>query len=206
MEKLQVLDRSGQKTAEVSLPGKVFSAKRRDHLVYEAILSQMANRRQGTAATKTRKDVRGGGRKPWRQKGTGRARAGSNRSPLWRGGGAVFGPQPRDYSTGLSKKARRNALRSALAGKHAEGQILVLNELGFKEPKTREAKALLQAFDLDSALIIDSRENANLFLSVRNIPQIKAVDAHCLSVADVLSHKWLVFSRKGFETAMEILK
>ncbi len=206
MEKLQVMDRSGQKTAEVSLPAGVFRAKSRDHLVYEAVLSQLANQRQGTAATKTRAQVRGGGRKPWRQKGTGRARVGSTRSPLWRKGGTVFGPEPRDYSLNLPKKARQNALKSALSGKFAENKILVLNELVFKEPKTREAKALLETFQLDSALIVDSHENRNLFLSVRNLPKIKAVDPRSLSIVDVLNHKWLVFSRKGFEAAMEILK
>jgi large subunit ribosomal protein L4 len=206
MEKLQVLDRSGQKTAEVSLPASVFATKTRDHLVYEAVLSQLANKRQGTAATKTRAQIRGGGRKPWRQKGTGRARVGSTRSPLWRKGGTVFGPQPRDHSLKLPKKARQNALRSVLAGKHAENQILVLADIEFKEPRTREAKAFVEAFHLESALIIDSHENTNLFLAVRNLPKIKAVDARSLNIVDVLNHKWLVFSRKGFEAAMEILK
>ncbi len=206
MEKLQVLDKSGQKAAEVSLPAGVFGLPVNEHLVYEAVLNIRANKRQGTASTKTRGEVRGGGRKPWRQKGTGRARSGSTRSPLWKKGGTVFGPQPRSYSYSLPKKARRNALKSALASKYADQRILILSEVEIPEPKTRAAAAFLKTFSLDSALIVDSRENANLFRSVRNIPRIKAVDVRSLNVLDVLAHTWLVFSQKAFKAAMETLK
>lgn len=206
MEKLDIIDRSGHKAAQVDLPESIFSQVGNDHLIYEAIVNYQANQRQGTAATKTRAFVRGGGRKPWRQKGTGRARAGSTRSPLWRKGGTVFGPQPRDYSYELPKKAKRGALRSALANKLAAQELVVASELEVKEPKTKEAVALLKAFKLDSALLVDLHDNANLFLAVRNLPRVKAVDVSGLNIYDVLAHKSLVFSRRAFEAVLEKLK
>ncbi|TEU06814.1 MAG: 50S ribosomal protein L4, partial [Candidatus Aminicenantes bacterium] len=151
-------------------------------------------------------EVRGGGRKPWRQKGTGRARAGSIRSPLWRKGGTTFGPKPRSYYYSLPKKAKRNALKSALSMKFAEKQILVLKALDFKEPKTKEGAKLLEILKLDSALIVDQHENKNLFLSLRNIPKIKAVDYNQVNVYDVLNYKWLVFTQNAFESLMEKFK
>jgi large subunit ribosomal protein L4 len=206
MGKLQVFDKSGKPAAEMDLPESVFAYPDKGHLVYEAVVNYRANQRQGTAATKTRADVRGGGRKPWRQKGTGRARVGSTRSPLWRKGGTVFGPQPRDYSYELPKKARRNALRSVLSQKLSANQILVLREFDLKEPKTKEAAALLKAFKLDSALLVDSHENTNLFLAVRNLPGVKAIDVRTLNVYDVLNYQWLVFSQRALVSAMERLK
>jgi large subunit ribosomal protein L4 len=206
MAKLDIIDRSGQKAAQVDLPESVFSQAGKDHLIYEAVLSYRANQRQGTAATKTRAFVSGGGKKPWRQKGTGRARVGSTRSPLWKKGGTVFGPQPRDYSYELPKKARKSALRSALAGKHAAQELLVVPELEVKEPKTKEAVALVQAYKLGSALIVDLAENAPLFKAFRNLPRVKAVDVTGLNIYDVLAYKTLVFSRRAFEAVMEKLK
>lgn len=205
MEKLDIIDRNGKATAQVDLPENVFS-QANDHLIYEAVVNFRANQRQGTAATKTRAEVSGGGKKPWRQKGTGRARAGSSRSPLWKKGGTVFGPQPRDYSYELPKKAKRGALRSALAKKHASQELVVVSELEVKEPKTKEAVALLKAFQLESALLVDLHENTNLFLAVRNLPRIKAVDVAGLNIYDVLAHKRLVFSRRAFEAVLEKLK
>ncbi|MDY0231233.1 MAG: 50S ribosomal protein L4, partial [Candidatus Saccharicenans sp.] len=173
---------------------------------YEAVVNYLANQRQGTASTKSRKEVSGGGRKPWRQKGTGRARAGSVRSPLWRHGGIVFGPKPRDYSYSLPKKAKRNALKSALLAKFSEQQVLVVNEIKINEPRTKEAINWLESLKLDSALIIDSGENKNLFLSVRNIPEVKAVDEKHLNVYDVLKYRWLVFSQRSFNSLVEKMK
>ena len=206
MGKLQVFDQAGNPANEVELADSVFAYPDKGHLVYEAVVNYRANQRQGTAATKTRAEVSGGGRKPWRQKGTGRARAGSTRSPLWRKGGTTFGPQPRDYSYELPKKARRNALRSVLSRKLTDSLILVLREIDIKEPKTKEAVALLKAFHINSALLVDSHENTNLFLSVRNLPKVKAVDVRTLNVYDVLNYKWLVFSQRALESAMERLK
>ena len=206
MSKIQVLDQSGKKVSEMNAPKEVFSYPVKEHLLHEAVVNYRANQRRGTASTKTRSEVRGGGRKPWRQKGTGRARAGSIRSPLWRKGGVTFGPRPRDYYYNLPRKARRNALKSALAMKLAENQIFVLKALELKEPKTQEGVKLLKALKLDSALIVDNHQNKNLFLSLRNIPKIKAVDYNLVNIYDVLNHKWLVFTQKAFDSLMEKLK
>jgi large subunit ribosomal protein L4 len=205
MAKLDIIDRSGHPAGQMDLPNGLFAERANDHLIYEAVISYQANQRQGTAATKTRAFVSGGGKKPWRQKGTGRARVGSTRSPLWKKGGTVFGPQPRDYSYELPKKARRSALRSALAKKHADQELLVVSELEIKEPKTREAAALCKAYKLDSALLVDTAENANLFKAVRNLPRVKAVDVTGLNIYDVLAHKSVVFSRRAFEAVLEKL-
>lgn len=206
MPKIQVLDRSGKRVNEIDMPKKIFSYPAKDHLIYEAIVSFRANKRRGTASTKTKSEVRGGGRKPWRQKGTGRARAGSIRSPLWRKGGVTFGPKSRSYYYSLPKKAKRNALKSALSMKFAEKQMLILEKLEFKEPKTKEGMKLIEKLKLDSALIVDDYQNRNLFLSVRNIPKIKAVDHNNVNIYDVLNHKWLILTKKAFESLMERLK
>ncbi|MFQ6108458.1 MAG: 50S ribosomal protein L4 [Candidatus Aminicenantales bacterium] len=206
MDKLEVLDRSGKKIKEISIPQEVFSYPVKDHLLHEAVVSYRANQRRGTASAKTRREVRGGGRKPWRQKGTGRARAGSIRSPLWRKGGVVFGPKPRDYSYRLPKKVKKNALKSALSLKLAEKHLLVLKALDFKEPKTKQGARFLEKLQLNSALIVDSHKNKNLFLSLRNIPRVKVVDSSQVSVYDVLDHQWLVFSEGAFKSLMERLK
>ena len=206
MSKIQVIDQSGKRVSETNAPKEVFSYPVKEHLLYEAVVSFRANQRQGTASTKTRAEVKGGGRKPWRQKGTGRARAGSIRSPIWRKGGVTFGPKPRSYYYSLPKKAKRNALKSVLSMKLAEKQLLILKTLELKEPKTKDGAKLLEALKLDSALIVDDHKNKNLFLSLRNIPKIKAVDYNLVNVYDVLNHKWLVFTQKAFESLMEKLK
>jgi len=204
--KLQVLDQSGNPVREMDLPEEVFSYPVKDHLIYEAVVNYLANQRQGTACTKTRGEVSGGGRKPWRQKGTGRARAGSIRSPLWRHGGTVFGPKPRDYSYSIPHKAKKNALKSALATKLAEKQLLVVEEINLTQPKTKEAVNWLKNLKIDSALIIDDRENINLFRAVRNLPEVKAVEASKLNVYDVLRYRWIVFSQRSFNSLVERLK
>lgn len=206
MVKVHVLDQTGKKTKEINAPEEVLSYPAKEHLVYEAVVNYRANQRRGTASTKTRADVKGGGRKPWRQKGTGRARAGSNRSPIWRKGGTVFGPKPRDYSYKIPRKARRNALKSALAMKFEEKQIMVLDSLKFNEPKTKDGAEFLKKLNLNSALVIDNKENKNLFLSLRNIPGVKAVDHNQVNIYDVLNHTSLVFTQEAFESLMERLK
>ncbi|MCI4445058.1 MAG: 50S ribosomal protein L4 [Candidatus Aminicenantes bacterium] len=204
--KLQVLDQSGKPVRDLNLPEEVFSYPVKEHLVYEAVLNYLANQRQGTAATKTRAEVSGGGRKPWRQKGTGRARAGSVRSPLWRHGGTIFGPRPRDYSYAIPKKARRNALKSALAAKLSENLLLVVDQINISQPKTKEAANWLKGLKIESALIVDDRQNENLFRAVKNIPEVKAVDDKQLNVYDILRYRWLVFSQKAFNSLVEKLK
>lgn len=203
---VQVLDRSGKKIKEIKAPKEIFAFPEKEHLIYEAVVNYRANQRRGTACTKTRAQARGGGRKPWRQKGTGRARAGSIRSPLWRKGGVTFGPAPRDYTYSLPKKAKRNALKSALSMKFEDKQLLVLEKLDFKEPNTKDGAELLEKLNLDSALIVDMSENKNLFLSIRNIPKVKAVDYNQVNVYDVLNYKWLIFTKRAFESLSEKLK
>lgn len=206
MNKIQVLDRSGKKTTEIAVPKDIFSYPVKDHLIYETVINLRANQRRGTASTKTRNEVRGGGRKPWRQKGTGRARAGSIRSPLWRKGGVTFGPKPKSYHYNLPKKAKKNALKSVLSMKFAENQMFVLDKLDFKEPKTKEGIKFVEKLNLDSALIVDEHQNKNLFLSLRNIPNVKAVDHTQITVYDILNYKWLVLTKSAFESLVERLK
>lgn len=206
MAKVQVLDSAGNKVKEISVPGGVLDAPLKEHLLYESVVNYRANQRSGSASTKTRAMVRGGGRKPWRQKGTGRARAGSTRSPIWRKGGITFGPSPRSYAYNMPKKARRNALKSALSMKLSEKQLVILNAIEFKEPKTKEGVKFLKGLKLDSALVVDNYENKNMFLSLRNIPKVKAIDFTNLNVYDVLNFRSLVFSQKAFESLMERLK
>lgn len=206
MAKVHVLDQTGKKTKEINAPEEVLSYPVKEHLIYEAVINYRANQRRGTASTKTRAEVRGGGRKPWRQKGTGRARAGSTRSPLWRKGGTVFGPKPRDYSYKMPRKAKRNALKSALAGKFADKQIMVLDNLTFNEPKTKSGAEFLKKLNLESALVVDKKDNKNLFLSLRNIPNVKAVDVDQINIYDVLNHTSLVFAQEAFQSLMERLK
>lgn len=203
MAKVQVVKASGQAAGEVELPAAVFSYPVKGHLLYESAVQHQAALRRGTAATKTRGEVTGSNRKPWRQKGTGRARAGAVRSPLWRKGGRIHGPQPRDYSYEIPRQARRSALKSALALRFGENRLLVLDEVSVAEPKTKAAAQWLASLNLGSALIVDKNENRNLFLATRNIPKIKAVDASELSAFDVLGHEWLVFSRRALESVIE---
>jgi large subunit ribosomal protein L4 len=206
MSKLHVTDASGQKTKEVSLPEAIFAYPVKEHLLYEAAINHQANLRQGNAATKTRGRVTGSTRKPWRQKGTGRARAGSIRSPLWRKGGTVFGPSPRDYSYGLPKGMKVNALKSALSLKNKENRILILDSLTLAEPKTKEARKVLEAFKLDSALFVEAHTNTNLFRAMRNIPRVKVVDPRVLSVFDVLKYNWLVITEPAFQSLVARLQ
>ena len=206
MPTVQVIDTSGKKVKEVKAPDEVFAVPLKEHLVYETVINYRANQRQGTASTKTRAEVRGGGRKPWRQKGTGRARAGSTRSPIWKGGGITFGPRPRDYSYSLPKKAKRTALKSVLSMKLAEKQLLIVDALEMKEPKTKEAMALIKNLKVDSVLFVDRHDNRNLFLSARNIPKTKVVDVNQVNVYDVLNHNWLVLTKRAFDSLTEKLK
>jgi large subunit ribosomal protein L4 len=206
MKKAQVIDKSGKAKSEVELPNEIFSYPVKSHLLFEAAVHYHANKRRGTASTKTRAEVSGSNRKPWRQKGTGRARAGATRSPLWRHGGTTFGPKPKDYSYEIPKQAKKNALKSAIAAKYVESQLLILDDLTLAAAKTKEAASLLKGLQVDSALMVDTKDNGNLFISVRNMPKVKAADWSLLNAHDVLNHKWLVISRRAFESLMERLK
>jgi large subunit ribosomal protein L4 len=203
MAKVQVINQSGQKTRDIELPDRVFSYPVKEHLLYEAVINRRANQRRGTASTKTRGEVSGSNRKPWRQKGTGRARVGMIRNPIWRKGGIVFGPRPKDYHYEIPKKAKLNALRSALALKHSENRIMILAELVLAGPKTKEAVKILKDLSIRSALVVDGHENTNLFRAMRNIPKVKAVDQSQVNAYDVLDHEWLVMTERAYESLME---
>jgi large subunit ribosomal protein L4 len=206
MDKAQVINRQGQAVGTIELPSAVFGYPVKGHLIYEAVVSTQANQRRGTAATKTRAQVSGSNRKPWRQKGTGRARAGATRSPLWRHGGTTFGPQPRSYATALPKEARKNALRSALAAKRADGRLLIVDDLALAGPKTKDAAALLKGLQVASACVVDVQTNAALFTALRNVPRTKAVAWERLGTRDILAYGWLVISRPAFASLMEKLQ
>lgn len=206
MQKVQVYNTTGKKMKEKSVPKEIFSYPVKAHLIHETVVGYMNNQRQASAFAKTRSEVRGGGRKPWRQKGTGRARAGSIRSPLWKGGGIIFPPKPKDYSCRMPKKAKRNALKSALSMKLAEKNIIIVDELKLEQPKTKLGIKLLEGLNLDSALIVDSNQNKNLFLSLRNIPRVKPVDYNQVNLYDVLRYRWIVLSEKAFDLLVEKLK
>jgi large subunit ribosomal protein L4 len=172
----------------------IFGAKTRPHLLHQTVVMQLANRRAGSAATKTKGFVSGGGKKPWRQKGTGRARAGSSRSPIWVGGGTTFGPQPRDYSYRIPRTARREALLSALSLKHRDGKIIVVDKLDLDAPKTKLMVQALTELKVDSALIVIPQSDAKIERSARNLPKIKVLRVEGLNVYDLLRYEHLILT------------
>jgi large subunit ribosomal protein L4 len=192
---IAVVNQAKEPAGEITLPAGAFDGPVRRHLLYEVVNMQRANRRAGTAASKTRGEVRGGGKKPWRQKGTGRARAGSSRSPIWVGGATVFGPQPRDYSYRLPASARRSALRSALAMKVRDGQLVVVDQIDIPDGKTRSMTAMLAALGVESALIIIDGPNPMVERAARNLPTVKVLRAAGANVYDILRHRHLVLTR-----------
>jgi large subunit ribosomal protein L4 len=198
---IPVMSQSRQKVGEVEVPAAVVAGPVREHLLHAAVQSQLASRRAGTAATKTKGFVSGGGKKPWRQKGTGRARAGSIRSPLWAGGGTIFGPQPRDYSYRMPKTARRAALRAALASRHGEGKLLVVDALTLPEAKTKQMVECLRGLGLEGAsvLIVLGEPDAAIERAARNLPGVKVLLVGGVNVYDVLGHANLVMSRAALE-------
>ena len=206
MLKVKVKNIKNTDVSEIDLPEEIFDYPLNEHLVYEAVKNFTANQRQGTAATKTRGKVAGSGRKLWRQKGTGRARVGSIRSPLWRSGGITFGPQPRDYSYKMPKKAKRNALKSVLSDKMRNDRIMVVDAFTLDTNKTRDTLSLLKNFDFDKLLIVDKKENSKLVLSTRNIPHVKTIDFREINVYDTLKYNYIMFSLEAVEQLVEVLK
>jgi len=196
---LPVVDVANKEVARVALPS-AFCGRVSDPVMFEQVLSQRASRRRGTAATKTRGFVRGGGKKPWRQKGTGNARAGSSRSPIWRGGAVIFGPQPRSYAYRLPRSARRAALRSALSQKGRDGQIRVVDRLALEAPKTKQLRSILDTLGIrGSALIVLPKRDSAVELSGRNLPGITVLSIEGVNVEDVLRHELLVVVRDAIE-------
>ncbi|MBC7345020.1 MAG: 50S ribosomal protein L4, partial [Clostridia bacterium] len=189
MPKVGVYDEVGNRVGEMELKESIFGAEINKTLMHEAVLSYLAGRRRGTAKTKTRGEVRGGGRKPWRQKGTGRARAGSIRSPLWRHGGVVFGPVPREYGYKLPKKARRAALKSALTARMQDGDVIVVRSLALEQPKTREMVKVLNSLGAgEDALIVLPERDEGIERSARNLPAVTVMLAKDLNTYEVLNH------------------
>jgi len=200
MVSVPVVSQSRAHVGELDVPAAVVAGPVREHLLHDMVLSQLASRRSGTAAAKTRHFVRGGGKKPWRQKGTGRARAGSSRSPLWRGGAVIFPPQPRDYSYRLPRSARLAALRAVLAARHGEGKLLVVDRLELPEPKTKRMIECLAGLGIEgSALVVLGTRDDAVQRASRNLPHVKAILATGLNVYDVLGHVHLIMTREAME-------
>jgi large subunit ribosomal protein L4 len=204
---LEVVDAQNQKVGDVTLRPEVFGVRVNQHLLYEAVKQYRAGARAGTHATKNRALVSGSGRKPWRQKGTGRARVGETRNPLWRHGGTVFGPQPRDYSYRFPRKMRLAALRSALSQRVKDGAVKVIDRFEIEQPKTKALKGLLDGLGVTGkTLVVDHQPPANLVLSGRNIPHVKVVDDSHLNVYDVLDANTVLVSSEALSRLEEWLK
>ncbi len=206
MATLQVYNANKEKVGELSLSDEVFGVEPREGILHEVVRWQQAKKRAGNACTKTRAEVSGGGRKPWRQKGTGRARVGSSRNPVWRHGGTAFGPKPRDYSYTLPKKVRRLGLRMALSSKAMSNRLFVINDYGINEIKTKNMQALLDRFGVRSAVLVADREATALRLSARNIPFVSVLPQAALNVYDLLKHDFLIIPESDITTLEERLK
>jgi large subunit ribosomal protein L4 len=207
MPTTKVLDLANKEVGEIELPDTVFGVPLNEPLVHEAVRSFLANRRAGTSATKTRGDVSGAGRKLWRQKGTGRARIASLRSPLWKGGGNVHGPQPRDWSYNLPKKMRKRAMCAAISERLREGNLIIVNDWKLDGPKTKDFINTLGSLKLTGkTLIVDSLKNTNLMLASRNVQTTKVVNSYGVNIYDLVNHQKLVLTPRAVEELTEILK
>lgn len=206
MPKVAVYNITGAKTGEMELNDNVFGVEVNEAVLHQAVVMQLASQRLGTAATKTRGLVRGGGRKPWKQKGTGRARAGSTRSPIWVGGGVVFGPQPRSYAFSMPRKQRRLALKSALTAKLQDGELLVVDDINFDAPKTKNVVKMLGDFNSsdNKALIITADKLETVDKSSRNIPGVKAIASTGLNVYDILYHDKVFITKDAIARIEEV--
>lgn len=206
MPKVALYNVSGAEVGEIELSDAIFGIEPNKHVLHSAVVMQQASQRQGTHKVKGRSEVRGGGRKPWKQKGTGRARQGSIRAPQWKGGGIVFGPTPRSYGFKLPKKVRRLAIKSALSSKVISNEIIVLDQLDIQQPKTKEIVNLLKNLKADRrALLVTSDFNDNVALSARNIPGVTFVTAQGINVLDVLVHDKLIITKEAVEKVQEVL-
>ena len=204
MATVAVYNTEGKEVDKLELNDAVFGVEVNDHLVHKAVVAHLAAKRQGTQSAKTRSEVSGGGRKPWRQKGTGHARQGSTRSPQWTGGGVVFAPKPRDYSFKMNKKEKRAALCSALSSKVAESQIIVLDEFKLDEIKTKKFVEVMNNLKASKALVVLEGENKNVVLSGRNIPTVKVTATNEINTYDVLKYETLVVTKAAVEKLEEV--
>ncbi|MEF9916673.1 MAG: 50S ribosomal protein L4 [Lachnospiraceae bacterium] len=204
MANVSVYNIEGNEVGTIDLSDAVFGVDVNEHLVHMAVVSQLANKRQGTQKAKTRAEVRGGGRKPWKQKGTGHARQGSTRSPQWTGGGVVFAPTPRDYSFKLNKKEKRAALLSVLTSKVEGNKFIVLDQINFDEVKTKKFQEMLNNLKISKALVVLEDENKNAELSARNIPFIKTARTNTINVYDILKYNTVIVTKAVVETIEEV--
>ncbi len=203
MAKVSVYNMEGNEVDTMDLDDAIFGVEVNEHLVHMAVVQQLANNRQGTQKAKTRSEVSGGGRKPWRQKGTGHARQGSTRSPQWTGGGVVFAPTPRDYSFKLNKKEKRAALKSALSSRVAENKLVIVDELKFDEIKTKDFAQVLANLNVEKALVVVD-DNKNAVLSARNIPTVKTASTSTINVYDILKYNTVVLTKDAVNTIQEV--
>jgi large subunit ribosomal protein L4 len=206
MIKLRVRNIENLEISDINLPEEIFDYPLKEHLIYEAVKNFRANLRRGTASTKTRGKVQGSGRKLWKQKGTGRARIGSIRSPLWRKGGVTFGPHPRDYSYAIPKKAKSNALKSVLSDKVRNNRIYIIDKFNINSKKTKDTISILKKFGFDKLLIVDKKDNSELMLSTRNIPNVKAIDLNEINIYDSLKYNYIMFSVEAINRLKEVFK
>ncbi|MBR6400252.1 MAG: 50S ribosomal protein L4 [Firmicutes bacterium] len=204
MANVKVFNMSGSEVGSIDLNDSIFAVEVNEHVMHRAVVQYLANQRQGTQSALTRSEVSGGGRKPWRQKGTGRARQGSIRAPQWTGGGVVFAPKPRDYSFKLNKKVKRLALKSALTSKVNEGSFVVIDELSFDAPKTKEFANVLKNVNVDKALVVIEEGNNNAVLSARNIPTVKTACVNAINVYDIIKYDSMVVTKAAVEKIQEV--
>ncbi len=204
MATISVINTDGKEVETLELNDKIFGATINEAIVHKAVVATLANRRQGTQSALTRSEVRGGGRKPWRQKGTGHARQGSIRAPQWTGGGIVFAPKPRDYATKINKKEARLALFSVLTSKLADSKLIVVDELSMDAPKTSEFAKILSNINASKALVVTEERDNNVVLSARNIPDVETADRTSVNVYDILKHDSLVFTKDAIKALEEV--
>ena len=204
MANVAIYNMEGKEVGTMELNDAVFGVEINEHLVHLAAVSQLANKRQGTQTAKTRSEVSGGGRKPWRQKGTGHARQGSTRAPQWTGGGVVFAPVPRDYTVKMNKKEKRAALKSVLTSRVQENKLIVVDELKLSEIKTKNMKAVLDALKVEKALIVLNENDQNVILSARNIANVKTALTNTINVFDILKYNTVVVTKAAVETIEEV--
>lgn len=204
MANVSVYNIEGKVVGSIELNDTIFGVEMNEHLVHLAVLQQLANKRQGTQSAKTRSEVRGGGRKPWKQKGTGHARQGSTRAPQWKGGGVVFAPKPRDYSFKLNRKEKRLALKSALTSRVVAEKIYVLDELNFDTIKTKKMASVLENLKVNKALVVLGDKNDNVTLSARNIPSIRTALPNTINVYDILKYDTLVVTKDALTKIEEV--
>lgn len=204
MSKVSVYNIEGNQVGELELNDAVFGVEINQHLIHKAVVSQLANKRQGTQSAKTRSEVSGGGRKPWRQKGTGHARQGSTRAPQWTGGGVVFAPKPRNYSIKLNKKEKRIALKSVLTSRVVENKFIVLDELKFDEIKTKKFQAVLNNLKVNKALVVLGEKNDNVYLSARNIPNVQTALVNTINVYDILKYNTMIVTKDAVAAIEEV--